>query len=95
MGISEYTTSFRAFDPAALRVLIDHKFTTSGYTFFIECLEVMHRSGVHMTEEPIDFLARFSGTSKIPKNQIYLSVLALGRLSFNRLQNRTRKTDSQ
>ena len=95
MGISEYTTSFRAFDPSALRVLIDHKFTTSGYAFFIECLEVMHRSDVLMTEEPIDFLERFAGTSKIPKNQIYLSMLALGQLSFSRLRNGTHKTDSQ
>jgi hypothetical protein len=95
MGISEYTTSFRAFDRDALRVLIDHKFTASGYAFFIECLEVMHRSGVLMTEMPIDFLARFSGSSKIPKNQIYLSVWALGRLSLNRFRNGPDETRSR
>ncbi len=95
MGISEYTTSFRAFDRVALRVLLDHEFTTSDYAFFIECLEVMHRSGVLMTEMPIDFLERFSGSSKIPKNQIYLSVWALGRLSFNRFRNGPNKTSSR
>ena len=41
-----------------------------------------------MTEVPIDFLDRFSGQSKIPKNQIYLSMLALTRLSFNWLKGR-------
>ncbi len=86
MGISEYTTSFRAFDPIALRAIVAHDFSASGYAFFIECLEVMHRAGVTMTEVPIDFLDRFSGTSKIPKNQIYLSMLALTRLSANRLR---------
>ena len=86
MGISEYTTSFRAFDPIALRAIVGHDFSASGYAFFIECLEVMHRAGVTMTEVPIDFLDRFSGTSKIPKNQIYLSMLALTRLSANRLR---------
>jgi dolichol-phosphate mannosyltransferase len=85
MGISEYTTSFRAFDPVALRAVLAHDFSASGYAFFIECLEVMHRAGVSMTEVPIDFLDRFSGTSKIPKNQIYLSMLALTRLSINRI----------
>lgn len=85
MGISEYTTSFRAFDPVALRAVLAHDFSASGYAFFIECLEVMHRAGVRMTEVPIDFLDRFSGTSKIPKNQIYLSMLALTRLSMNRV----------
>ncbi|MCH9839457.1 MAG: glycosyltransferase [Actinomycetia bacterium] len=88
MGISEYTTSFRAFDPIALRAVLAHDFSASGYAFFIECLEVMHRAGVIMTEVPIDFLDRFSGQSKIPKNQIYLSMLALTRLSFNRLKQR-------
>ena len=86
MGISEYTTSFRAFDPIALRAVLAHDFSASGYAFFIECLEVMHRAGVVMTEVPIDFLDRFSGQSKIPKNQMYLSMLALSRLSFARLR---------
>lgn len=85
MGISEYTTSFRAFTPVALHAVLAHDFSASGYAFFIECLEVMRRAGVRMTEVPIDFLDRFSGTSKIPKNQIYLSMLALTRLSMNRI----------
>jgi len=86
MGISEYTTSFRALNPTALRAIVAHDFSASGYAFFIECLEVMRRAGVTMTEVPIDFLDRFSGTSKIPKNQIYLSMLALTRLSLNRIR---------
>jgi dolichol-phosphate mannosyltransferase len=88
MGISEYTTSFRAFNPVALRAVLAHDFSASGYAFFIECLEVMHRASVVMTEVPIDFLDRFSGQSKIPKNQIYLSMLALTRLSAQRVANR-------
>jgi len=88
MGISEYTTSFRAFDLVALRAVLAHDFSAAGYAFFIECLEVMHRAGVIMTEVPIDFLDRFSGTSKIPKNQIYLSMLALSQLSFSRVRSR-------
>lgn len=88
MGISEYTTSFRAFDRFALESVVAHDFSASGYAFFIECLEVMHRAGVVMTEVPIDFLDRFSGTSKIPKNQIYLSMLALTRLSASRFRRR-------
>ena len=94
MGISEYTTSFRAFNPIALRAVLDHDFSASGYAFFIECLEVMHRAGVKMTEVPIDFLDRFSGTSKIPKNQIYLSMLALARLSVNRLPGVVKRINS-
>ena len=88
MGISEYTTSFSPFDLVAFRAVLAHNFSASGDAFFIECLEVMQRAGVVITEVPIDFLDRFSGQSKIPKNQIYLSMLALTQLSFNRLKGR-------
>jgi len=43
---------------------------------------------------PIDFLDRFSGTSKIPKNQIYLSMLALTRLSAQRVGQVVSRTTS-
>ena len=76
-GLSEYTTSFRAFDRNALQVLVDANFTTGGYAFFVECIEILHASGVRMAEIPIDFVDRTHGSSKIPKSQICISVQAL------------------
>ena len=83
-GITEYTTSFRAFTPAALDVLNRAEFTSSGYAFFIECIEILHRSGVRCTEVPIDFMDRTGGRSKIPKSQIFSSMSALVLLAVSR-----------
>jgi dolichol-phosphate mannosyltransferase len=84
MGLSEYTTSFRAFSRPALQAALQYEYVYSGYAFFIECLEAMHQQGVAMTEYPIDFLDRQGGVSKIPKNQIVVSAAALAQLSWSR-----------
>ena len=88
MGISEYTTSFRVFNPDAMQVVTSAPLTFRGYAFFIECLEVLHQSGLSMAEVPIDFVDRIGGTSKIPRSQIFLSMEALGRLSLRRVRAR-------
>lgn len=88
MSLSEYTTSFRVFTPRALDVVTAADFRFRGYAFFIECLEVMHREGLVLTEVPIDFLDRTGGTSKIPRAQILLSAQALIQLSWERRMGR-------
>ena len=87
-GLSEYTTSFRAFNASALEVLVDAPYTSGGYAFFVECLEVLHASGVRMSEVPIDFVDRTHGRSKIPKSQIFMSVQALFSMGVNRRKRR-------
>jgi spore coat polysaccharide biosynthesis protein SpsF len=91
MGLTEYTTSFRAFSRPAIKAALNHEYGFSGYAFFIECLEGMHQQGIVMTESPIDFLDRQGGVSKIPKNQIMVSAGALGQMSWTRLANRGRR----
>ena len=89
-GLSEYTTSFRAFDTDALQTLVNAKFTTGGYAFFVECIEILHQSGLRMTEVPIDFVDRTHGSSKIPKSQIFMSVEALLSMGIRRRKRHTR-----
>lgn len=83
-GLSEYTTSFRAFTPKAAQAVIAADLRDSGYAFFIECVECLYRRGISMTERPIDFLDRAEGKSKIPRNQILVSMGVLARLGFER-----------
>jgi dolichol-phosphate mannosyltransferase len=83
-GLSEYTTSFRAFDRRALEVLVSAEFTTGGYAFFVECVDILYRSGVSMTEVPIDFVDRTHGSSKIPKSQVLMSIEALVKMGLQR-----------
>jgi dolichol-phosphate mannosyltransferase len=92
MGLTEYTTSFRAFSRPAITAALNHEYGFSGYAFFIECLEGMHQQGIDMTEAPIDFLDRQGGVSKIPKNQIVVSAGALTQMSWARISNRRRRS---
>ena len=85
MGVTEYTTSFRAFTRESLETLHKAEFTSAGYAFFIECMEILHRNQIRMTETPIDFMDRTNGESKIPKSQIFSSMSALVLLSGERL----------
>lgn len=85
-GLTEYTTSMRAFTPKALEVLFTHGTRDDGYAFFMETVEILYRSGCSMTEVPIHFMDRSRGQSKIPRNQILLSASTLMRLSASRLR---------
>ena len=84
-GLTEYTTSMRAFSPRALEVLLTTGIRDDGYAFFMECVEVLYRSGCRLTEVPIHFMDRTRGQSKIPKHQIWLSASALIRLTGRRV----------
>lgn len=89
-GLSEYTTSFRAFDRNALEVLTGAAFTSGGYAFFVECIEIVYQHGLRITETPIDFVDRTHGSSKIPKSQIFMSMEALMSMGLRRRTTRGR-----
>lgn len=89
-GLSEYTTSFRAFDRSSLELLVKSRFVSGGYAFFVECIEILHHAGAKMTEVPIDFVDRTHGSSKIPKSQIFMSVEALVAMGVRRRRRRKR-----
>lgn len=87
-GLTEYTTSMRAFSSRALEVLFSQGVRDDGYAFFLEVVETLHQAGLRMTEVPIHFMDRTRGQSKIPKHQIWLSASTLARLSGRRLIRR-------
>lgn len=87
-GLTEYTTSMRAFSPRALEALFTQGIRDDGYAFFMESVEILYRSGCTMTEVPIHFMDRTRGQSKIPRHQIWLSASTLARLSAGRLIRR-------
>ena len=80
--VSEYTTSFRAFTPRALEVVVNNPPEDDGYSFFLEVVVDLYRSGVSMTDVPITFRDRAGGYSKIPKSQIFTSSMQLFRKAF-------------
>ena len=91
-GLSEYTTSFRAFSPAAMAAIDEADFDEGGYAFFMECIDELSRRGFRLAEVPIDFLDRYHGVSKIPKWQVAVSAQTLARLAWERRITHRRKS---
>jgi SAM-dependent methyltransferase len=83
--IHELTTYFRVFDVAALRRLPLRFIAASGYSYGVELVYYLRKTGVELREVPIHFVDRTRGASKIPKFQIFQSAFDLARLALGRL----------
>lgn len=90
-GLSEYTTSLRAFDRTALEVLLTEGTSEDGYAFFLETVVTLYRAKLNLREVPITFTDRTRGKSKIPRNQIWMSSITLVRLTTQRAFDSVRK----
>lgn len=86
-GLTEYTSSYRSFSLRGIRVILENPPKNDSYAFFIETIEILFQQGISLSEIPIDFLDRTVGSSKIPKNQIFISAFTLIRLASLRVLN--------
>ena len=64
---SEYTTSFRGFNFNLLKNFDINNVKSKGYSFFMETVYQINKSGNSIKEIPIIFRDRKKGVSKIPK----------------------------
>lgn len=64
-GISDYTTGFTCIRAEALRRLNLEDFSAAGFAFQIELKYLLRRLGLRVVEEPITFVDRVAGRSKI------------------------------
>jgi glycosyltransferase involved in cell wall biosynthesis/SAM-dependent methyltransferase len=85
LKLKELTTYFRAFDVASLRSVPLHRLKSEGYSYGVELVYYLRKSGVLLQEIPIHFVDRLHGASKIPKLQIFKSAFDLVKLSLQRL----------
>ena len=67
INCSEYTTSFRGFNLTLLKNFEIKNVKSKGYSFFMETIYQIHKSGNLIEETPIIFKDRKKGISKIPK----------------------------
>jgi dolichol-phosphate mannosyltransferase len=80
-GLTEYTTSMRAFRPVAVDAILNQESHDEGYAFFLECIYDLKNASVSMSEVPINFMDRGAGESKIPRGQIFKSMVVLLKLA--------------
>ena len=69
--LNEFTTSYRGFNLTKLNNFNLNIIQGKGYSFFMETVVVLSRSGFNCKEFPIKFKDREFGKSKIPKIEIF------------------------
>ena len=83
--LKECTTSYRGFQVSLLKKINLNSILSEGYSFFIESIYIIHQLTDKITEFPIFFYDRQSGSSKISKIEIIKSILCLGKLFYKRI----------
>lgn len=79
---SELTTSYRAFNLDNLKNFNLDLINSKGYSFFMETVFQIEKNNFKIFEIPIIFAKRKQGKSKIPKIEIFRTLLNVSRLFF-------------
>ena len=80
---NEYTTSFRGFNFELLKNFDINNVKSKGYSFFMETVYQVNKSGNTIEEIPIIFRDRKKGVSKIPKIETLRTLKNLFFLKIN------------
>ena len=67
-GVRDATTSFRVIRPEVVAAMREIKIPTDGYSFFSAFIVLSQASGFMIDEVPITFRPRYSGISKLTRN---------------------------
>jgi glycosyltransferase involved in cell wall biosynthesis len=86
-SLTEYTTSFRGFDIEVLKKIVDYTMP-NDYSFFVYQVHLLKVLNIERLEIPIIFKDRILESSKIPKNQIVLTVILLSKIFIYRVLKR-------
>jgi hypothetical protein len=78
--VRDATSGFRAYRDEIVRAIDVSSVDSDGYAFLVEALWRVLRAGGRVVEVPIEFQARWTGTSKINRREIALAALTLLRL---------------
>mgnify|MGYP001252312841 CR=1 FL=1 len=82
INCNEFTTSFRGFDLKKLKNFHLNRIKTKGYSFFMGTIAEISRMNFKIKEIPIIFKDREKGYSKIPKFEIFRTLMNLIILSL-------------
>ena len=80
--LNEFTTSYRCFDLKKLKNFDLKKVQAKGYSFFMNTVYLLEKNNYNIKEIPIKFHQRKEGKSKIPKIEIFRTILNLFIIKF-------------
>lgn len=84
LNCTEFTNSYRAFNLNRMQKLNLKIINSKGYSFFMETIFQIERLGYKIFEIPIIFAKRQQGKSKIPKIEIFRTLINVTRLFFQK-----------
>ena len=82
INCNEFTTSYRGFNLRRFKNFNLDNVTSKGYSFFMETIYLIHKEGIMIREIPIFFKDRSKGKSKIPKIELFRTLINLFKLKF-------------
>jgi dolichol-phosphate mannosyltransferase len=83
--LTEYTSSYRGFNMKRLENFDLKMVHSKGYSFFMETINLLNELKIKMYEFPIIFENRTAGKSKIPKLEIFRTLIRLLKIFFKKL----------
>jgi dolichol-phosphate mannosyltransferase len=82
INCDEFTTFYRGFNLIKLQNFHLNSINSKGYSFAMETVFQMHKRGIKIKQIPISFKGRLKGYSKIPKIELFRTLLNIFRLKF-------------
>ena len=82
-NLNEFTTSYRCFDLKKISNFDLKKVKAKDYSFFMYTIYLLEKDNYKIKEIPIKFHQRTQGKSKIPKIEIFRTILNLFIIKFN------------
>ena len=79
---NEFTSGYRGFNLKKLKDFHLEKISAKGYSFFMETVFQIHNKGIIINQIPIYFADRKEGKSKIPKIEVFRTLLNVLRLKL-------------
>ena len=83
INLNEFTTSYRGFNLKLLKNFDLNEVSLKGYSFFMGTINLLHITGNNIKQIPITFSDRATGKSKIPKIEIFRTLINLFLIKFN------------
>lgn len=84
-GLSDVTSGFRCYVRSVLESVDLNKIKSNGYAFQIEMVYKAYKKGFKITEIPIIFYERNSGSSKMNKKIVWEAVIMVWRLKYGKI----------
>ncbi|MBA2656576.1 MAG: glycosyltransferase family 2 protein [Tatlockia sp.] len=82
----DFTSGFRATRCQILKKVLPKTFLSNHFAYKLHLLWLLHKSGVKIAEQPIEFIDREKGQSKLPANSIIDSLFVVFTLRYFELK---------